>query len=289
MTLHRLLLAWGCSTVIAGAAFAQAPPPLPSPPIPDTPTATAVLTGEPGVHPKGTVTSPWCGGHPCGGPVGGNGPLTYEAVMFTGPSLPVAGGSFSGRLSVGWSVGGNVRTLWFNEPGTAAWVLDLGLSFTYNRGESTPEHRLQVFTPRPRNTAGELEGPDELVVHTIRGLSRTTLGFGIGRDYFFNGAGFVGGFDALNGRFGVDAGGRWGTSHVDLVPLNSVENNYLRRTGITHGVYIGTHLNWEVPMGSWIFTSGVRTEWEYLWTNVIPPHNGDIVSVNILLTAGIRF
>jgi hypothetical protein len=284
-----LLLACTLHAVFASGALAQAPAPLPAPPVPDAPTATAVLTGE--GHPKGTVTSPWCGNHPCGGPVGGNGPLSYEVVAFTGPSLNVAGGSFNSRLQNGWKVGGSVRTLWFNEPGTAAWVLDLGMNYTYNRGTSGDDEslRLEVFTPRPRNNAGELLGPDALVVHNIRSLTRVTASFGIGRDIFFKGPGFVGGFEGTNGRFGVDAGGRWGTGHVDLVPFGTTDNNYLRRTGITHGVYAGMHLNWEVPMGSWIFTSGVRTEWEYMWTNMIPPHNGDIVSVNILLTAGVRF
>ena len=67
------------------------------------------------------------------------------------------------------------------------------------------------------------------------------------------------------------------------------QQNYLRRTGIFHSVFAAARLDWEVPVGSWIFVSGLRAEWDYTWTNVIPPSNGDIVSINLWLTAGVRF
>lgn len=291
MTLHRSLIACCSLAVAAATAPAQAPvpAPMPAPPVPDAPTSTAVLTGAPAVpaqHPPGTVTSPWCGSHPCGGPTGANGPLAYELYALSGLNLPVAGGAFSGKLNTGWMNGAGVRTSWFNPPGSAAWVLDLGINYTYNRGQG--DRQIQVFTPRPTDTAGNLLGPDELVAHTIRGLHRTNFNLGIGRDVYFNGPGFVGGAEGRNTRFGIDAGGRWGTSHVDLVPLTD-SSLYFRKSGVTHGLFVGSHLNWEVPFGSWIFTSGFRFEYEYTWTNIIPDNNGDLVNINLLLTAGFRF
>jgi hypothetical protein len=236
------------------------------------------------------VTSPWCGsgGAGCCGPVGGNGPLTYEVYTWTGPSYPISGVAFDDRLNMGWTVSGGVRTLYFNPPGTRAWYLDLGVSYTYNRGNQ--QTQLQAFTPQPRDAAGNLQGPDQLVVHVIRGLNRTTFDFALGRDFFLRGPGYLtpDGCGATNLRVGGDVGGRWGTAHSDLVPVDD-RLNYLRKQGVTQSVFLGGHVGWERNMGGWILTSGLRTEWDYTWTNVIPPNNGDIVSINLLLYIGARF
>jgi hypothetical protein len=69
-------------------------------------------------------------------------------------------------------------------------------------------------------------------------------------------------------RFGGSFGGRWGTAHVDLVPVDDREN-YLRKTGVTQSLYLSGHVDREVNFGGWILFAGLRTEWDYTWTNII--------------------
>jgi hypothetical protein len=207
----------------------------------------------------------------------------------TGPSFPISGVAFNDRLNMGWTVGGGARSLFFNVAGTSAWYLDLGLSYTYNRGDL--ETQMQVFTPQPRDQfTGRLLGPDQLVVHVMRGLHRTNFNFALGRDFYLWGPGYLtpDGVGATNLRIGGDVGGRWGTAHVDLVPVVDPKN-YFRKQGVTHSVFLGTHADWERNMGGWIFFTGLRFEWDYTWTNLIPPNNGDIVSLNLLMYTGVRF
>ena len=318
MTIARLLLgaiALGCSLKSATAQTQQWPDSptrvLPAkataenflPPIPSTgdPTATSVLMAAPGapsVHPAGTVTSPWHGsssGGPCCGPTGGNGPVTYELYTLTGPSLAIGGSELSGRLKTGWTVGTGVRTLLFNQPGDAAWVLDLGVGFTYNRGRSSMIP-IDVQTPRveripnPDPNAQPVFRPlsDGLAPYSVRGLSRTNFNFSIGRDWFLRSPGLVVSETGPNWRVGADVGGRYGTSHVDLVPIAD-PTNYLRKQSVTHSVFTALHTNYEVPMRSFIFFTGVRTELDYTFTNVVPPKGGDILSLNFYLTAGVRY
>ena len=87
---------------------------------------------------------------------------------------------------------------------------------------------------------------------------------------------------------GADVGGRWGTSHIDL--LRSDNNDfYFRRQGINRGVSFGMHVGWEAPMGGWILFGGARAEYSYDYMNIAPPRKSDVQDVNVLLTAGIRF
>ncbi len=272
------------------------PPGEPVPPAATTPAAspTDVLTGQPAAPlPPGSVSSPWCGGSPAGGgccgPIGANGPITYELVTYTGPNLPTAGGILSRTLNTGWTVGENANSLFFDCSGDAAWVLGLGVSFTYNRGnQRTP---LDVFTPAPKvDTSGNPlpAQPDQLNEFVVRAMYRTTFNFSIGRDWFLDGPGITGLESVGNWRIGTDIGGRWGTAHVELVPTADL-TNYLKKGSTTYGVYGGFHVTREIPFGGVILYSGFRTEIGYDWMNVVPPQGGDIFNVNLFLNAGVRF
>ena len=284
----------------AGAEQPAGPPPagppgvvIPPPgqlPAAAPPSATNVLTappGQPGAYPPGTVTYPGCGPGGCCGPFGRNGPVGYELYSRTGPSVPIGGGAFEGRLNVGWEVEGGIRTLFFNPPGSAAWVLDLGISYTYNRGNQL-NNPLMTFARPATDSTGAITGPDQLAVFGIRGLHRTDLNVAIGRDWFTNGPGFTGGGSKVNWRYGADIGYRYGRAHVDLVPQDN-PGNYARRSGITDSILFGGHVDREVNLGGWIFFSGMRIEYVYTWTNVIPPQNGDLVTMNFLMYAGVRY
>lgn len=270
---------------IAPAPSVTAPPATPTPAAGGS-SSTVTLTAPPGLpsYPAGTIHSPACPGGLCNGPVGGNGPVTYEIYSRTGPTLVVGGSEFSGRLNTGWQVGGGAHTFFFNTARDAAWVLDTGISYNYNRGRQERGGPLDVYTP-PFNRQTQ---PDGIHPHLVRGLHRTSFNFGFGRDWWITGTGTVDGSTHSNSRWGVDLGGRWGTSHVDLVPTANL-NNYLRKRAVFHSVVLGTHADWERPMGNWILFAGLRGEFDYTFLNVVPPNGSDIVGVNLLFQMGVRY
>jgi hypothetical protein len=250
------------------------------------PSGVSTPTLPPGSYPSPYYTE----GPGCCGPLGKQGRIGYELYTYTGPNLPFGSGDFVGRLNVGWVVGGGGRTLFFNPTHDAAWVVDLGLSYTYNRGEQQEPVFLDIRQP-PRSdpfTGRVIPQPDLYTLSAIRGLHRTNFNFALGRDWWLWGPAANGLQEGWNLRIGGQVGGRWGTAHVDVVPLNQV-NGYARRQNVTHGLYLAAHGSLEVPFGGCILFSGLRVEWGYDWTNIVPPLGGDLNNVNLLLTAGIRF
>ena len=170
-------------------------------------------------------------------------------------------------------------------------VLDLGLGYTYTRGG---DRVINVFSPGRRSptktTRTSASSPGR--TRSTRSASAACTA----RRSTSPSAG-TGGSTARatcrpradwNSRLGFDVGGRWGTAHVDLIPVAD-PTNYLRRHGISHGIYVGANWDWERPMGAWILFGGLRAEWGHNWMNLVPPQDGNIQDVNILLTLGVRF
>lgn len=279
----------------ASGAVAPVPTQGASPLFPTTETvATDVLTAPQGGVPTvpGAAYSPWCGANPAGG-VGGNGPITYEGYFRTGPSLNIGGGELSAILDHGWMTAVGGRTLFFNETNDAAWVLDLGISFTRNFGPRLG--RITQVEARELKGGGVEGGGDPLPVGAtipvgIRGIRRTSLNFGVGRDWWMYGPGTVeaNGGGSGNWRGGVDIGGRWGTSSIDLEPQFDTDG-VRRRQAVYHGVYVGSSLNWEKQFGGVILQAGIRGEWGYDWTNLLPPQTSNLQNLNVLLTFGLRY
>jgi hypothetical protein len=265
-------------------------PQLPGGAVPSDPVAAVgTLMAPPGL-PAGSYGSPWYSDGPgCCGPVGRHGPVSYDIYFSTGPSLPFGSGAFTDRLHLGWLVGGGGRSLFFNQAGDAAWAVDLGLNYIYNRGSN--DDFLNVFTRTPPLTGANnraIPQPDVFQTVRIRGLSRTAFNFAVGRDWFLWGNAMPGGEDGWNFRVGADVGGRWGTAHVDMVPLDD-PTGYSRRQKVFHGLFFDFHSNLEVPVGAWIFFAGTRVQWGYDWMNIVPPLKGDVQNVNLLLTTGFRY
>jgi hypothetical protein len=244
--------------------------------------------------PDGTVVSPWCGENGCMGPIGKNGPVTYELYAVNGVSMPVGGSELSSVLKTGYMTGGYARALWYNPGRTSALTFDLGLTYQYNRGQG--DKSIDVNTPRRAPNTQDILGnpiqgallPEITASYQLRALSRTNFNFAVGRDWWFGGPATVGSGTSNNYCFGTDFGGHWGVGHVDLVPRLD-PTNYLRRDGVTHGVSIGLHCDHERPMGNWILFQGLRAEWRYTITNLVPPQGGDIHDVNLLYVIGVRF
>jgi hypothetical protein len=260
------------------------------------PDPVGTLTGQPNpALPPGAYQGPLhFDGPGCCGPLGG-GHLAYELYMMTGPNFIFGNGPLTNRLNTGWIVQGGGRSLFFNTANDAAWVLDLGLSYQYNRGKQDDPADLFVRQAAQQNqqTGIVTPQPDLFLSTNIRGIHRTAFNYAIGRDWFFWGPGAPGLEHGCNLRFGFEVGGRWGTQHVDLDLLgtNSAFNTplYVRKQGVFHGFFVGGHLSYEVPVGGWIWFAGLRTQYGWDWGNVVPPLNGDIQNFNLLMTTGIRF
>ena len=272
-----------------------------TPPAPGAPGAAdpvGTLTGQPAPvapyapsYPPGTDPSPYyVDGPGCCGPRGRDGRVGYEVYSFSGVNIPFGEG-LGDRLNAGWTVGMSVRTLFFDPSHTTAWTIDLGGSYTHNWGAGDHDPvNLFLRTPAQSNqvTGVVTPQPDRLVFSGIRGVHRSSFNFNFGRDVWLMGCGNNGGMQGTNVRVGAWVGGRYGTSHIDVNPLNEVDG-YARRQNVFEGVVVGAHATCDVPMGGWIFFGGLRTEYGYDWTNLAPPIQGNIHSVNIQIQAGVRY
>lgn len=260
------------------------------------PDPVGTLTGQPALPagaplPPGAYPSPFMTDGPgCCGPLGRNGRVGYELYTYTGPTWAIGEGEFTRRLQTGWMVGGGGRSLFFDVDHTAAWVLDLGVSYQYNRGEYDDPIRADVKQPPIQNpiTNEAIPRPDVLTEVRVRALNRTNFNYGIGRDWWLWGPGSTGLEQGKNLRVGGLVGGRWGTAHVELEPVDD-PGGYARRQNVTYGIYLATHTTCEIPMGTWILFGGIRAEWGYDFTNLVPPMNGNMHNFNLLLTSGIRY
>jgi hypothetical protein len=222
--------------------------------------------------------------------MGHDGRIGSETYVSTGVTIPFGAGDFVHRLELGWMVEAGGRALFFNEAHDAAWVGDLGVSYQYNRGNQWSGTNLNVRQPQIANpTTGIPQNqPDILTNVIVRDIDRTNFNFAFGRDWWLWGPGATGVENDWNLRVGTLVGGRYGTAHVDLVPVAD-PFGYFRRQGVTHGFFFEVHANVEVPLGSVILFSGVQIQYGYDWTNIAPPFAGDIQNVNVMLTAGFRF
>jgi hypothetical protein len=230
--------------------------------------------------PPGSYPSPYYTDGPgCCGPLGRNGQIGYEVYTYSGVNIPFGDG-LAARMNAGWTIGGGTRTLFFTQSHTAAWVVDLGLSYTHNwaAGDHDPA---TLFI---RQTRG-----DRVALSAVREVHRSSFNFAFGRDVWLMGAGNnTGAVHGTNVRVGAWVGGRWGSSHVDLIPLDEV-GGYARRQNVFEGVVVGSHLTFERPLGGWILFGGGRIEYGYDWTNLIPPLQGNINNVNLQLSLGVRY
>jgi hypothetical protein len=309
MTAHRIGMATALLGLCAAVGPAQQPvapsiaqPVAPAPPtalfggpaLPTSPTGIAppsgvvapavdTLTGQP---PPGTVYSPWTTGR--------DGPVTYEGYFRTGVSIVAGGGAITDVIKTGWNVQTGARTLFFNPSGDAAWALDLGIGYTRNDGRRERQP-VTAFTEGDYPTADNGQPdisrprlPDVLTTVQVLGFNRSSLNFAVGRDYFLNGPGVVGQEAGRNVRFGWDVGGRWGSTSLGYRPVDD-PTGFRRRQDVYHGLFLGSQLSWERPMGAWTLFVGGRVEWSYYWMNILPPQDSNFRDVNLLGILGLRF
>jgi hypothetical protein len=265
-----------------GTGFPAAPPP--GAPPPGAPPPGAALPPPPPPQGAPPGLSDWvagCHGPRCCGPVGGNGPLVYEAYARGGVVFPVSGNLFGRALDVGWAVEAGGRSLFFNPEMDAAWTVDLGIAnFNNTSGDRTTTHPLfnvqEAATTTGTTTVARLDA-------ALRSLNRTTVNVAGGREVWLWGTAECG-HDEPNLRVGWDLGGRYGTAKLDLFHAGR------HRTDVIGGVFAAAHADLEAPLGGCTLVAGVRGEWGYTWTDILQrQNNGDVEDLNLLFTLGVRY
>ena len=215
----------------------------------------------------------------CCGPVGAHGPVGDETYIRTGISIPFGKGLLADAMNAGWTTSVGSKTLLFNDSGTAAWVLDPHFTFAYNNAGGDHLGFLR------RDTGGRRGGVEEIV--TVRNLIRYSAGLGLGRDWYSNMPGFVGGrWDAFY-NYGVDGGGRWGTGHDDDQPIAD-PGGYRRSRDVFGQAFVGGHYNLNIPFGGWTLVAGGRVEVGYTFSDLYPT-GGNFWEVNLLFNLGFRY
>ena len=223
---------------------------------------------------------------------GGNGPPIAAEVYFgTGASTPFAS-SFNKRdvlgrdMVPGILVQGGVRTLFFNQPATRAWVVDTNISHASNGHSQIQKYPLRVidFTGNTNPLTGQPEvdliqfGTPTTPAVRIRSTSRTYANLGVGKDYYWRTSADDPG---RLFRVGWQVGGRYGA-------LSQEYNILKHRTDVIGGVFGGLHGEMEIPSQWGMFQMGVRCEYGYTWSDILQ-RASDIQEINVLLTLGLRY
>jgi hypothetical protein len=222
-------------------------------------------------------------------PIGRNGPIGEEVYVAIGPSLPIGGGVLVGNLYTGWFSEVGVRSLFFNQPRDAAWTVNLGLINIWNDGLRGAGPGFVASVPIILPGGGL--GPVAPIPVVVRDFNRWYASGGLGRDWFLfrspDNSSLISSFCV-----GAEVGGRWGTSHVDMLVVGSPPpNDYLRHQAVLESLYLSAHAGLEIPLGAAVFFANFRAEYAFNWSdNIIPGGlDGSLQDVNLLLTAGFRF
>jgi hypothetical protein len=213
----------------------------------------------------------------CCGPVGGHGPIGYEIYFRTGCSYPF-GGFLASQLKPGWVFEGGLRSLFFNPALDAAWVITGSIS-NVNYNSTTRD------TAILRNFVQTVDGQEQTIPEfpvTPGGLNQTFVNLAFGRELYLWG-------DAKQAevaptwRVGWDFGGRWGSEKLVLREIR-------HRTDVIGGLFTALHTDLEFPCSCCIYHVGARFEYGYVWSDVLQSHNNaDLNTINLLITAGVRY
>jgi hypothetical protein len=185
------------------------------------------------------------------------------------------------------------RSLFFNPSTTLAWTVDAGLSFTYNNGGNsnrTYTVPLLVLVDNPDDPFGGQIPQLQDVLVTTRDSWRWSFNLAVGREWYLFKPAYEPGW---HWRMGWDVGGRWGTIRVNWNDLTNLPDQigFRRNSDVFGAVALSLHQDIEIPLRNCIsFIAGLRGEWVYNWTDIVPPDAGrDLQDVNILLSFGWRY
>ena len=273
-----IMAAW----LSGSAAFGQysGAQPIFPPPTPIVPDATTEAQKEPEI-PAGGGLSDWvlyrrkC----CEGGHGVYTPLYTELYLNAGPSVPVGGMTLSRELRTGWSITGGARALFFNEPQTRAWTVDLHVINTNeSAGKQDTAFPLLFFHNGQRSDQFTFEGNTGITNFKLQNSNRTLVGLGVGREWYLWQSALS---EGRHWRIGADAGGRYGSQTLALSTFGHL-------TDVIGSMYAAVHTDVEIPCRCCQFHAGVRFEWAYTWSDILQ-RTSDVQDISLLLTVGIRF
>jgi hypothetical protein len=296
------LLGGWASLVAAQPPMPPTPAPAPAPPVESLP-APSTIPGQPvGLPaaptigdglPPGSVTDPWIDyTRPgCCGPIGRNGPIGSEWFLRNGVTIPVAGGILNDALQTGYMTEFGARALFFNPNTDKAWTLSSSLSYSYNNSSRSD---LILMVPEGFNSQNPVTGQTQFQITdipvTIRDYQRWSFNVAGGRERYIGNPAYSPGW---HWRIGSDLGGRWGYGRVGLNDLTGLPDNifYRRQSDVFGSFFVALHSDVEGPLfcGHCQLISGIRAEWNYTWTDVLPQSKNDLQDVNLLWTIGWRY
>jgi hypothetical protein len=216
----------------------------------------------------------------CCNSIGCDGPIKMELYERSGAAFHMGGGDFPTRLdTAGYELQAGGRSLFFNVPRDAAWVIDLGIVWNSDSSSSSQTIPLNVLVNEA--AAGAAANPVRRDIEvTVRHLYRTAASVGLGREWYLWAPADQPG---SKWRVGADLGGRIGVVRADF-------NELTHRTDNMWGAFAAVHSDWEVPCGCCIWTAGVRAEFSYTWTDILQSfNNSDIADISVMLNVGVRF
>jgi hypothetical protein len=275
------LVAW-----LSGSAFAQnagpglqeKPTAPPAEPIARPADAPIPAVTQPAALPPGSVCSPWTGpgGTGCCGPVGGHGPIVSELFLRQGVNIAVGGGVLRDVTYPGYIMSFGARSLFFNPIGSGAWTLEYGIDYIYNNG-SKDNYEFDIFG----------------TFVNVRETHRAAFHVAAGREMYLMAPAYQPG---KNWRAGWDVGGRYGyqRANFNLIaedPANDpVPIDFGRRSDTFGQVFLSLHTDYIYPLNGCIsLVAGLRTEWAYHFSDIIPTFDSDLQEVNIMLNFGLKF
>jgi hypothetical protein len=197
-------------------------------------------------------------------------PIGTELFARVGPSVPFGGGTFAATLDTGWMFEGGARALFYNDAHDRAWVLEASISNIYNAANSTSANHAATLNILQNGTF-----VNQTV--TVKDLNQTFLNVGGGRDWYLWYS------EGRSLRFGLDAGGRWGTAKADF-------NEIPHRTGMLFGAYGAVHADLLIPCGGcFSFVCGVRGEYDIMQNSNLLQETETLQGMSLLFNVGLRF
>lgn len=253
----------------------------------------------------------------CCGPLGRDGPIRSELFSRVGVSFPI-GGSIPGRtMQPGVMIQGGGRALFFTPRQDLAFTVELGISSVwYDAGwdqivPMTNVERVQRAGPNGEIFDGRFFQPGQIITDRAgvpqiqkiprldvvpSSMNQTYVHAAIGHEIYLQGWPDAAD-DGCKWRVGYDAGGRWGTSKMILVKLpyegdqgNPNRDLFNHRNDVVGGPFVALHTDLELPFKSCILLAGIRTEFSYIFADLLQPQNNtDLMQINVLFNFGCRF
>jgi hypothetical protein len=212
-----------------------------------------------------------CGVNGCGGPLGANGPVSYDIYVSPGIGWGLNSRFLNSGLDVTTGIKAGGRSLYFSPNADSAWVLDVGGHYLLNQGSG---------------------GQNPFVFNnnsfTVRQYNRSGVHGSIGQEHYLRGPGFVSFNSACTIAVGWDVGGRWETTSVHMNQLTNSTSGFARVHAIASGYTIGAHVDMIIPQGGWSWVAGARVEYASTYTNPLPGQDF-FNELYLFLHAGVRY